>query len=114
MQAIGYAITAWAFDDPIPGFPAQLRRNFMAFPGITGIQRVEPAWDDACDAVVRNLEAKVKAKGRSKKSYQLFWQAIGNFDRKKLVRMLMDARAEELPGVEKDSFLALDPTQYPN
>ena len=114
MQAIGYAITAWAFDRSIPGFPAQLRQHFMAFPGITGIQRVEPAWDDACDAVVRNLEAKVKAKGRSKESYQVFWRAIGKFDEKTLVRMLMDARAEELRGVEKDSFLALDPLQYPN
>lgn len=114
MQAICYAIPAWAFDDPIPGFPAQLRRNQMAFPGLTGVQRVEPAWEEACDAAVRNMEAKVKARDRSKESYQMFWRALGKFDRKTLVRSLMEARAEELRGVEKDSFLGMDPNQYPN
>jgi hypothetical protein len=98
----------------MPGFPAQLRRNYMAFPGISGVQRVEPAWEEACDATVRNLEAKVRAKNRGKDSYQMFWRALSSFDRKTLVRSLMAVRAEELGGVEKDSFLAMDPSQYPN
>jgi hypothetical protein len=117
MQAICYAIPAWAFDDPIPVFPASLRRNFMAGigPGTYGLQRVEPAWKDACDATVRNMEAKVKARGRSKESYQVFWKALGNFDRKTLIRRLMDARAREIDSnVERMSFMALDPDRYPN
>jgi hypothetical protein len=117
MQAICYAIPAWAFDDPIPGFPASLRRNFMAGigPGTYGLQRVEPAWKNTCDATVRNMEAKVKAKGRSKESYQVFWQALGNFDRKTLIRALMDARAREIDDhQEKASFMALNPDLYPN
>jgi hypothetical protein len=116
MQAIGYALTAWAFDDPIPAFPSSLRRNFNAAmgPGEYGLQRVEPALKEASDATVRNLEAKVLKRGRSKMSYQLFWQGIAEGDRKKLVRMLMDTGAAELGGVERMSFLGLDPDRYPN
>jgi hypothetical protein len=117
MQAICYAIPAWAFGDPIPGFPAQLRRNFMAGigPGISGIQRVEPVWNSVCAAAVRNLEAKVQARGRSKESYQAFWQALGNFDRKTLVRSLMEGRAEEIQNdIEQMSFMGMDPNLYPN
>jgi hypothetical protein len=117
MQAICYALPAWAFGDPIPGFPAQLRRNFMAAmgPGTYGIQRVEPAWKSAADATVRNLEAKVQARKRSKESYQAFWQALANFDRKTLVRSLMESRAEEIDeDVQKMSFMAMDPDLYPN
>ncbi len=117
MQAIGYALTAWAFDDPIPGFPASLRRNYMAGigPGTYGIQRVEPAWQDAADATVRNLEEKVRKRNRSKESYQLFWRAIGKGDRKELVRRLMEARAKEISSdVERMSFQGLNPDDYPN
>jgi hypothetical protein len=117
MQAICYALPAWAFGDPIPGFPAQLRRNFMAAmgPGTYGIQRVEPAWRSAAEATVRNLEAKVQAKGRSKESYQAFWQALGDFDRKTLVRSLMEGRAEEIgDDIQQMSFMGMDPDLYPN
>ena len=49
-----------------------------------------------------------------KRSYQLFWQALGEGERKRLSRMLMEVRAEELRGVERDSFWGLDPDGYPN
>ena len=117
MQAICYAVPAWAFGDPIPGFPSSLRRNFMSGigPGKYGLDRVIPAWNDACDNVVRNMEKKVRDRGRSKESYQNFWQAIGQFDRKTLIRRLMDSRAEEINhDVERMSFMALDPDGYPN
>ena len=117
MQAVNYAITAWAFGDPIPGFSSSLRRNFMAGtgPGTYGLQRVEQAWQEASDAAVRNLEQKVRKKGRSKESYQLFWQAVGKGERKELARRLMEARAEEIHNdVERMSFLGLDPDSYPN
>ena len=114
MQAIGYTLTAWAFGDPIPGFPLSLRVNYSVSPGKQAIPRVEQAWIVASNAAVSNLEAEVVKKRIHKKSYQLFWQAIGDFDRKKLVRMLMEARAEELRGVELDSFWGLDPDRYPN
>jgi hypothetical protein len=116
MQAIGYALIAWAFDDPIPAFPSSLRRNLNAAmgPAEYGLQPVEPALKEASDATVRNLEAKVLKRGRSKVSYQLFWPGIAEGDRKKLVRMLMDTGAAELGGVERMSFLRLDPDRYPN
>jgi hypothetical protein len=114
MQAIGYAITAWAFDDPIPPYPSSLRVNNAVFPGKQILPRLEMAWNDACDATVRNLEAKVEKRGRSKESYQHFWRGIGKGERKELVRLLMDARAEELDGVERMSFQALDPDGYPH
>lgn len=72
MQAIGYELTAWAFDDQIPAFPSSLRRNLNAAmgPGEYGLQPVEPALIEASDATARNLEAKVLKRGRSKMSYQ--------------------------------------------
>jgi hypothetical protein len=117
MQAVNYAITAWAFGDPIPGVPASLRRNVRAGtgPGNSGIQRVESAWQEASDAAVRNLEQKVRQQGRSKESYQLFWKAVGKGERKELARRLMEARAEEIRNdVERMSFLGLDPDNYTN
>jgi hypothetical protein len=114
MQAIGYALTAWAFGDPIPGYPASLRANFSAFPGKQAIPRVEAAWKEAAAATVRNLEAEAAKKRVQKRSYQIYWQALGGGDRKKLVRLLMEARAEELRGVEQMSFWGLDPDKYPN
>ena len=76
--------------------------------------RVEQAWKDTCDATVRNLKAEVAKKRVHKRSYQLFWQALGEGERKRLARMLMEVRAEELRGVERDSFWGLDPDGYPN
>jgi hypothetical protein len=117
MQAVNYTIAAWAFGDPIPGFPASLRRNVMAGtgPGAYGLQGLESAWQEASDAAVRNLEQKVRKAGRSKQSYQLFWRAIGKGERKELARRLMQARAEEIHNVvEQRSFLGLDPDNYPN
>ncbi|MBZ5626501.1 MAG: hypothetical protein LAQ69_48635 [Acidobacteriia bacterium] len=114
MQAIGYSLTAWAFGDPIPPFPSSLRANFSNFPGQQALPRVEQAWTEASEATVRNLEAEVLKKRRHKKSYRDFWQALGSGDRKKLARLLMEARAEELHGVERMSFWALDPEGYPN
>jgi hypothetical protein len=88
--------------------------NNAVFPGKQILPRLEIAWNDACDATVRNLEAKVVKRGRSQESYQLFWRGIGKGERKELVRLLMDARAEELDGVERMSFQALDPDGYPH
>jgi hypothetical protein len=114
MQAIGYALTAWAFGDPIPAFPSSLKTNFAVFPGRQALPRVEQAWAEASQATVNHLEAQVVKKGVKKRSYQIFWQALGSGDQKKLVRLLMDARAEELRGPQRQSFLALDPDGYPN
>jgi hypothetical protein len=116
MQAICYAITAWAFDDPMPSYPASLRPNWRgAGTGMAGLQRAEEGWKDACEATVRNLEAKVKKSGRGKFSYQILWQSIGGGERRQLARRLMDARAKEISSsVERISFEALNPDGYPN
>ena len=99
MQAIGYTLTAWAFGDPSPPFPRSLKANWSLFPGKQALPRVEQAWKDTSDATVRNLEAQVAKKRVHKRSYQLFWQALGEGERKRLARMLMEVRAEELRGV---------------
>jgi hypothetical protein len=116
MQAIGYALTAWAFNDPIPRYPSSLKGNVSAFPGKQALPKLEAAWNEAAAATVRNLEAEVVKKRVHKKSYQTYWQALGEGDRKKLARLLMEARTEELPshGVERMSFWGLDPDRYPN
>jgi hypothetical protein len=114
MQAIGYALTAWAFGDPIPGFPAQLKANVSSFPGKQALPRLEAAWNESAKATVGNLEAQVVKKRVKKRSYQIYWQALGEGDRRKLARLLMEARAEELSGVQRMSFLGLDPDKYPN
>lgn len=116
MQAIAYAITAWAFDDPMPGYPASLKPNWRgAGTGMAGLERAEQGWKDACEATVRNLEERVRKSGRSKVSYQVLWRSIGDDDRKQLARRLMDARAKEIgSSVERMSFQALNPDGYPN
>ena len=43
------------------------------------------------------------------RSYQLFWQVLGEGERKRLARMLMKVRAEELRGVERDFLLGVRP-----
>jgi hypothetical protein len=104
MQAIGYTLTAWAFGDPIPAFPRSLKANWSSFPGKQALPSVEQAWRDTSDATIRNLEVEVAKKRVHKKCYQLLWQALGEGERKKLTRMLMEVRAKELRGVERDSF----------
>jgi hypothetical protein len=115
MQAIGYTLTAWAFGDPIPPYPSSLKANFTG-PWKPLLPRSEQAWKETSAATVRNLEAHVIKQKRSKKSYQIFWQGIGDWDRKKLVKHVMEAQAEDLPnyGTEKASFWSLDPQGYPN
>jgi hypothetical protein len=115
MQAISYTTTAWAFGDPIPSYPASLKQNFTgAWAPL--LPRSEAAWKDTADATVRNLEARVRKRNRSKKSYQIFWQGIGDWDRNTLVERIMKAQEEDLPdyGTEKASFKSLDPANYPN
>ena len=114
MQAIGYALTAWAFGDPIPSYPSSLKANFAAFPGKQALPRVEQAWKTTAEATVRNLEAEAVKKRVRTENYRIVWQALGSGSRKKLVRLVMEARAEELRGVEKDSFWGLNPDGYPN
>jgi hypothetical protein len=114
MQAIGYALAAWAFGQEIPQFPAQLRTNFSHFPGKQALPPVEAAWRETASKTVANIELEAKKKNRSVKSYQAFWRGLGEGDPKQVVRLVRDARAEELYGPEKVSFLALDPARYPN
>jgi hypothetical protein len=114
IHAIGYALTAWAFNDPIPHYPSSLKENVSRFPGKQALPRLEAAWNDAAAATVRNLEAEVAKKRVRKRSYQIYWQALGGNDRRKLARMLMEARAEELNSVQRDSFWGLNPDKYPN
>ena len=101
---------------PNSGVPFLFEKELQRCDGPGGIwlQRVEPALKEASGATVRNLEAKVLKRGRSKMSYQLFWQGIAEGDRKKLVRMLMDTGGAELGAVKRMSFLGLDPDRYPN
>lgn len=63
---------------------------------------------------IPELEAEVAKKRVHTRSYQLFWQVLGERERKRVARMLMKVRAEELRGVERDSFWGLDPDGYPN
>jgi hypothetical protein len=87
MQAIGYTLTAWAFGDPIPPFPRSLRANWSSFPGKQALPKVEQAWKDTSDATVRNLEAAVAKKRVHTRSYQLFWQVLGEGERKGLAQV---------------------------
>lgn len=61
----------------------------------------------------------VKAKDRSNESYQMFWRALGKFNRKTLVRSLMEARAEDSEALKRTPssewiLIGMDPNQYPN
>jgi hypothetical protein len=136
LQAIGYATTAWAFGDPPPKYPGQLRRSDAAgFPGTAFLSRQEHAWEETTRAAMHNLQAKLpKTKhyeltwhGRTPElvlrdptaepgKMKLYWQALGSFDRSTLVRRIMQAVDErwELKGNEKLGFWSLDPTRYPH
>jgi hypothetical protein len=72
------------------------------------------AWNDTASATVTNLEEEAKKKKRSVKSYQAFWRGLGEGDPKHLVRLVMEAQAEEFSGERKDAFLSLDVDRYPN
>jgi hypothetical protein len=128
--AICYALTAWAFGNPIPSFPTSLKQKLPNY----GSLGFEQAWREASTATVRNLESKLPRtdhyvlkwhanepelilidRHEQRKKLQMLWQSLGDWDAPTLVGLLMEARAEELSDAVKNSFLGtLDPTRYPN
>jgi hypothetical protein len=134
MRAVAYATTAWAFDDPIPGPPANYRPEITQamvdqakkadpthasiYDGPAAASRGiasgwQKAWTDAARSAVANLEEEVVKKKVQKSSYQALYRAIGDNDKNKLAMTLMKGLEKQLSaGSERDAFWA-PPPHYP-
>lgn len=117
LQAVAYAVPAWAFGHSIPGYPASLKAGWSAWGGISKdrLPKAEAAWKESSEAAVRNMDAEVVKKQRQKSSYQAVWRALTNDEPKKLVRLVMEALEERVEWpARRESFWTLNPEQYPN
>jgi hypothetical protein len=128
LRAIAYGMTAWAFGDQRPGPPAWIRSN-MKFAGSQeyDIRASEKAWSDSCEKAWSNMEDAAlkqilsgnrtgpKRSIRMRKEWlQALFRAIGDVDRNKLVKKLMEGIARKYlrAGMETDAFWS-PPPSYP-
>ena len=128
LRAIAYGITAWAFGDQRPGPPDWIRSN-MRFAGSQeyDIKASERAWIDSCEKAWSNMEEAPlkqilsgnrmgpKHSIRVRKEWlQTLFRAIGDVDRNKLVKKLMEGIATKYlrRGMETDAFWSPQPS-YP-
>jgi hypothetical protein len=112
MVAVAYTITAWAFDDPIPGLPPRLQRNITASGLASQIPAYRASWQDASNATLKNIaEMIAKKPGVSKKSFQVLFRAIGDDNPHILCRIVLRQLEKGVTGMEKD---ILKTYEYPN
>jgi hypothetical protein len=116
LRAVAYATTAWAFGDPVPRFPAQIRANVIHDRG-RNLQPVlfrESAWNNASASAVKSLEETCRTKRIQKKSYQTLFKAAGDSNRNSLVRKLMKGLENRVdPGWQRQAFWSPLPN-YPH
>jgi len=112
MVAVAYTITAWAFDDSIPGLPPRLERNIKASGLANEIPAYQRSWQDASNATLKSLaEMIVKKPGTSKKSFQVLFRAVGDDNRQILSRTLLRGFEKDVTAMEKEILKTYD---YPN
>jgi hypothetical protein len=129
LRAVAYGITAWAYGVQKPGPPSWIRTNVLA----TGLQEYdvkvrESAWNDSCQAAWKNMEEAPlkeilhgdpmgprKSIRVRKEWLQTLFRAIGDGDRNKLVKNLMDGIARKYlrAGMETQAFWSPQPG-YPD
>lgn len=113
-RAVAYATAAWAFGDPNPKLPANIRKNLQFSHGAHEVAKHERAWNKAVDQTMKELDATVAKKRIQKKSYQVYLRALGDNDRKTLAVEIMKGFAKEYAeGVERNTFWTPNP-DYPN
>jgi hypothetical protein len=112
MVAVAYTVTAWAFDDPIPGLPPRVQQNIKASGLGNEIPAYQQAWKDASGATLKSLaEMIAKKPGVSKQSFQVLFRAIGDDNRQALSKALIKGFEKNVNGVEKEILRTYD---YPN
>lgn len=133
LRAVAYGLTAWVFDDAVPGPPTWIRANVS--PGsLQGPRRATSdfaqrafdqeeeavqarlkAWNDACRAAYRSMGEEVEKKGGDEDDLKSVFRLMVDDDRNKLVRMLMTVITEKYLRLssDRDAFWSPDPN-YPN
>ena len=133
LRAVAYGITAWAFDDAVPGPPFWIRANIS--PGsLQGprqatsdfarqafaqeedrVQANLGAWRDACQAAYRSMGEEIEKKGGDADEVKTVFMLLGDGDQNTLVRRLMMVIAERYlnRSFDRDVFWSPDPN-YPN
>ncbi len=116
LRAVAYATTAWAFGDPVPHLPGQIKANVIHDRGrnIEAVVFRESAWNNASASAVKSLEETCRTKRIQKKSYQTLFKAAGDNNRNSLVRKLMKGLENRVdPGWQRQAFWSPLPN-YPH
>ena len=116
LRAVAYATTAWAFGDPVPRLPGQIKANVIHDRGrkIEAVVFRESAWNNASASAVKSLEETCRTKRIQKKSYQTLFKAAGDNNRNSLVRKLMKGLENRVdPGWQRQAFWSPLPN-YPH
>ncbi len=99
MRAIAYTTTAWAFGDAIPDKSSRIIENVKAGPHTPDTLRsYHKAWSEASKSAVRELEDTVRKLKTRSNSYQILLRALGEDNRQKLCRTLLDGFTPQLRG----------------
>ncbi len=95
MRGIAYTITAFAFDDkPVPTGSLEMRRRADS----NEKQRYDEAWKKARSSALRTLEQTAREQKVSIASYKAFLRAMGEDNRQKLCRSILEGLEGELKG----------------
>jgi hypothetical protein len=133
LRAVAYGVTAWVFDDAVPGPPAWIRANISpgslqgprhpksdyareAFAAEENkVQDTLKAWNDACHAAYRSMSEELEKKGGDEDDLKSVFRLLAEDKKNTLVRSLMSMITEkyELRGSKRDAFWSPAP-DYPN
>jgi hypothetical protein len=103
MASVAYTVTAWAFDDPIPGLPPRVQRNITLSGLANEIPAYQKAWREASSSALRGLaEMVAKKHDASKNSFQIVFRAVGDDNRRNLSQAVLKGFAKDLSPIDAD------------
>jgi len=113
MRAIAYAGTAWAFDDPPPEPSPEILRRVELLDYSSKVGDYKKAWQDAVRETYNKLEEERSSREISRKSLQLYLQALGDGSQETLCLALLAGFESEFRGVSLDAWRSEYAIPYP-
>jgi len=89
MGAVAYTTTAWAFDDPIPGYPQRIKNNLRMNGMADKIGSRERAWQRASQETLHHLADLAKKERVSTRSLKIALRGAAGDDRQALCRLVL-------------------------
>jgi len=95
LRAVAYAITAFAFDEPIPQSSPEIRRNYLPNSSRAQMERLDRFWQTCSSAANSEMERWARSNG-GLKNWKATLRAVGNGRSNELSLALMKHQEKEM------------------